>query len=1497
MKGESPGANLNPEARTWLFCQDGAGRGSERDMKTIVLFFLIAVAIAAGDPGRAQDQTYRAEISAADRVNSRGAGLKTLREFLRQDRFNVHGGHHLDPGDTKDARFDTAAGRALIDSARLVSAPGLEAAVISGRITRLEVAVSGTDKSILLRVTRVKDGAEPPVSMAKPEPARPAPPQPPLATGPTAMAENPPQGFRVGYVTTLGPHDWVDSNGASWTRLRDVLKQDRANVNRFGKADPGDEREMFFTSAGERRLYDSAPLSLDPVIAGPLARRETVKVVVLIASEGGRIHVGRPDADEKAGMLPEEELLGDRAWKANALVVSGDPGASAALRDLIRLTDLIRGREHQEAALARVKLAGFLIQANAGTEAAPLLDEIERDFRAAAGREVDPDAIVAVMGFLVQARIALGDGEAAKVLLDELLESPGRWRLDEARRKELESLRDPGGARGRPGAGDRPTYEEALARWEQIESDPSATTATRLAALVEAIFVHPGRRGADYDLLLGRLAAQVEPIDRTRVDDDLYLPLADALLTLAFDEFRRGKFEPAKRRCLETLAFLDTPERQELMPAVAARQLLVRLALAAGKPDEAEDLAKSHFEWAVALFQPYDGRLFDLGNQYLELLADRGDGAAIETAGKTLAERTVALTEVPRPDLRLAWHELIAMMALDAGDGARADAWYRLALGAAGADEALRGEIGDAYSRWGMLYEEKGQYGRAEEIWAEGAERLEPDAGLISDYVSLLQDLSLVRKHYRDEQGAIELIEKGRILAAEKLGTDSTEYAVACNNLVLPLKAVGRADEALRMADEALRVAATHPDRDWARDSATIYRNNRAILLMDTDPAAAGEVYATIIGEMEAMGRHEDHRLALFYMNLGAARRETRDFERAEEAFRRALEILKNLGWEDERNLSIILNALATLAMRQGRVAEAVGHVRESVRLAESYLRNASAIASESEKLALGSLFQTGGHVHILLAAGETEEACELSLRGKGTVMDQSIREAKALHGLAEDETLRKLFAELRARQRQMQRVSLALQQGGGPPGGDPALGTLKQEVKRIQGLLLARATGSASEDAPVDLGTVRKRLGNGERFYEFVVATDLENESYIGAFEITAGSVRWVKLATTEMTRIAVTRFREAIDAYLAAGNDASRAGASASMESASRKLHGLLWEPLAPPAEDKGRVVLCPDGALHFVPFAVLLDGENRFSGEDRVFDYVGSARDFCREDGGKRISLSSAVVVGGPDYRQPLAGGGGGSGEASTIPLLAESTVARSGIARALRVDLAPLPGAAKEADLVARTLRGGGTDVTLLTAAEATEHAVAGTAGPSIVHVATHGIFFDLDFGSVVSERTAGQGGGVDPMLRGALALTGAQSAVASWEQSRFPDAENDGWLFAAEAARLDLRGTELVTLSACETGIGDLASGEGVIGLRRAFLAAGARHVLSTLWPISDEMTVELMRDFYERIGRGETVSAAFAGAQGEALRVFRTENARGEAIALFGAFVINRAGN
>lgn len=1454
-------------------------------MKRLVFLVLIGGS-GLGLTGRlqAQEVRYSAEISAADRVNSRGAPLKTLRDFLRQDRFNVHGGHHLDPGDTTDPRFGSVEARGEMDGARLVVKPGLEGQVIQGGVTRLDVVVTGKGKGLVLAVTAAPDESTPMVGKDPPPPAA-------TVTG-SVDAPQPPQGFRIVYTTTLGSRDWVDSNGANLVRLRDVLKQDRANVNRLGKGDPGDERDPLFTSASERRRWDTVDLLLDPILAGPLSRHELVKVTVLLPSEGERAFIALPEAESLDGLETIEDLLSSRRWKAEALVASGDPGAVDGLRDLVRLVDLLSGRDHEDAVLARVNLATRLLEKGLAEEVRPILEEIETDFRAAASREVDPSSIVAVMGFLIEAHDLLGAADRSKKLIEEMTESPGRerWRLDEPAVEALKRRRKSGSAGTLDPAGQRPTYEEALATWEEAESDPATGQADRLAAHVAVVSLHPQHRGGDYEKLLTRLAERVAAIDREEVPDELSLPLADALLILAHDSFKRGDLDDASRRCETILTLLATPEREQQPSAVSARHLLVRLSIASGRADEAERLAKSHLDWARGVFLPYDARFVEAAMVYFELLADRGDAATIESEGRIFAKEMLGITDLPSPEFRILWHEQIAAMVHDAGDEVRADAWYREALEVVARDTGLVVALAPCYSRWGFLYEADGRYGRAEAIWKEGLEKLEGRDDLVGDYVSLLQDLSLVRKHYRDEEGAIALIEKSRVLAAEKLGTDSAEYAVACNNLVTPLNAIGRTEQAMKRVDEALRIAENHPDREWGRESSIIFRNNRAILLMNSDPRGAAEIYAGLVEEMDRQGRQEEHQTALYLMNLGAALRENGEDDEAENAYLRALGSLRSQGWEDQRNLAFILDALAGLAMRKGKLTEAADHVRESVRLADEFLEQASAIASESEKLALGTLFDHGSHLHILLAAGATEEACELSLRTKGTVLDQSMREAKALQGLAHDETKQRLHAEWRARVRQLQRVALELQQGDGQSGGEPALAALRQEVKRLQGLLLGGGGGSSGT---INLSAVRSRLGETGCFLEMVVARDEEGDAYLGAFEITRQDIRWTRLATVEQVRLSLTGFREAIDAFLAAKTAGDRMEPAARIEAASRQLHGLVWEPLAAPRRDGGRLVLCADGILHFVPFAVLLDREGKFPGEVHVFDYVGSARDFCREDDGIKRDLASAVVVGGPDYDAKLGGAGGDSPRHPDRARAAGSEMVRGQLARSGTIHLAPLPGAEREAGLIAETLRQTGAGVRVLTAAAATEQAFAGAAAPGIVHVATHGVFFDRDFGSLVAGDNRAS---ADPMMRGALALAGAQSAVEQWAASRFPDSENDGWLFAAEAVQLDLGKTELVTLSACETGIGDLASGEGVIGLRRAFLAAGARHVLSTLWPISDDMTVELMRDFYERLGKGEGVTGAFSAAQREALGVFRQENARAEAIALFGAFVMCRAG-
>src|SRR5207302_10895091 len=105
--------------------------------------------------------------------------------------------------------------------------------------------------------------------------------------------------------------------------------------------------------------------------------------------------------------------------------------------------------------------------------------------------------------------------------------------------------------------------------------------------------------------------------------------------------------------------------------------------------------------------------------------------------------------------------------------------------------------------------------------------------------------------------------------------------------------------------------------------------------------------------------------------------------------------------------------------------------------------------------------------------------------------------------------------------------------------------------------------------------------------------------------------------------------------------------------------------------------------------------------------------------------------------------------------------------------------------------------------------------------------------------------------LNPMLRSGVALAGAQKTLRAWARGETPPADNDGIVTAEEVGGLKLDATWLVVLSACDTGSGEARAGEGVMGLRRGFVQAGAQNLLMTLWPISDQTTVDIMLAFYE----------------------------------------------
>jgi len=301
-------------------------------------------------------------------------------------------------------------------------------------------------------------------------------------------------------------------------------------------------------------------------------------------------------------------------------------------------------------------------------------------------------------------------------------------------------------------------------------------------------------------------------------------------------------------------------------------------------------------------------------------------------------------------------------------------------------------------------------------------------------------------------------------------------------------------------------------------------------------------------------------------------------------------------------------------------------------------------------------------------------------------------------------------------------------------------------------------------------------------------------------------------------------------------------------------KELSEKLLGPLRPRLGNTERLLISPDGALNLLPFAALFDDKGEYLAKRFEITYLTSGRDLLRLASGSS-SRSSAFVVADPDYGK----------SASMLAQVDTSIQPR----RSIDLDrggmvFKPLPGTVEEAKMLKALLKL--NDQNVLVGANATEAKLKQLHGPSILHIATHGFFLSNKEISAAALKPVGfiqdqypVPLGENPLLRSGLALAGANPRRAG--------TDDDGILTAAEAAQLDLRGTQLVVLSACETGVGDVQNGEGVYGLRRALVLAGAQTQVTSLWKVADVATKDLMLDYYKRLLKGEGRSAALREAQ------------------------------
>jgi CHAT domain-containing protein len=400
----------------------------------------------------------------------------------------------------------------------------------------------------------------------------------------------------------------------------------------------------------------------------------------------------------------------------------------------------------------------------------------------------------------------------------------------------------------------------------------------------------------------------------------------------------------------------------------------------------------------------------------------------------------------------------------------------------------------------------------------------------------------------------------------------------------------------------------------------------------------------------------------------------------------------------------------------------------------------------------------------------------------------------------------------------------------------------LEAQKEKLEAALSDHSAEFRAQAEPVTVDAVRQAIPRGAALVEFAVYRPFDPK--IDRINFAYGEPHYVAyvLAPDAAPRGTALGPAKPIDAAVDALREALRNPGGGDVDALARAVDERVMRPVRAILGDATHLLISPDGELNLIPFEVLRDDRDRYLIERYSITYVSSGRDLLKMQI-PRMSRSEPVVIADPLFGAPALPSAAHPGAASSATGRQRSVTSIDDLSSAY---FAPLSGTALEAQRIKALF----PDAIVLTRERATKAAILHVQAPRMLHIATHG-FFVQD-----TRRRIG-----NPLLRSGLALSGANHRTGADNHAR-----EDGILTALEAANLNLWGTKLVTLSACDTGIGEVRNGEGVYGLRRAFFLAGAETLTMSLWPVSDYITREMMTAYYSGLkhglGRGEALRQA-----------------------------------
>jgi CHAT domain-containing protein/tetratricopeptide (TPR) repeat protein len=903
-------------------------------------------------------------------------------------------------------------------------------------------------------------------------------------------------------------------------------------------------------------------------------------------------------------------------------------------------------------------------------------------------------------------------------------------------------------------------------------------------------------------------------------------PLADSLLVVAWAQQRSGNYSAAGSALREALAIRErTPEHPGLAEVVS----LLGLQL-----------------W-------FEG----------DLLAARATSQrAVEVAERTL-----------RPDhpvLALALMRLGATL-LDLGDVSESIVLKQRAL--AIAERAF----GPAhYETWGYINSlaesrrRNGEYTASRALFLRALSLAEGRFGATHDSVATaVHNLALVDASLGDYTRARAEQVRATSTWERLLGPDHPFVAVALIELAAVYRAQGDSAEALPLLRRGLRIrtlrlGAIH--RDVAKtlaDLAAAYLDLGRI--RDADQAITGALDIW----MATAGPDTPDYAAMCDLRarIDAARGQLPD---AQAFYERALTIWDASLGRQHPVYAETKSGLATVLARRGQVEAAETAAAEAEDTGRTHLRLMLRSLPERQALRYAATRPSGLGTLLSLAPASPRAAglaYDRLVRSRSLVLDEMAFRGGTTDMSAE---VSETYAQLTQLRRRLANLVVAGYAAASTPAFRSRLEGTRTEIEALETELARRSAPFRIEQGSdrVGFSEVRARLGADDVLVSFAkyvrrpfdrpaggASTRAPSvaEWYV-AFVVTAASSEPIAIPLADAARVEtlVHQWRAQLLAETAAEQPATTGPSSRVLGA---QLRRIIWNPLAARFTNVRRVFVVPDGALSLLPFGALPSGPGRYLIEDGPLVHVLTTERDLVADASTEALNKGLLAIGGPSF----------SAQAGPAPRASATAGAAAGdVRRAVStqdgcgyrsMQFTPLPGSRMEAEQTEKlwtALHPSDADVSaLLTGDSATEQAFKRlSAGHRVLHIATHGFFFDTSCDTAPAgtravgglatttpapaaranrDKTATE----NPLLLSGLALAGANRRV------KLTSDDDDGILTAEEVASLNLRGVEWAVLSACDTGLGTISAGEGVIGLRRAFQIAGVKTVMMSLWPVGD----------------------------------------------------------